>query len=259
MIIRLLKNEKNSLINQISQKEEILKSLPNGNLLCVKNGKYIKWFMSNGINPIYISKKNRQLAEELALKKYYMLQLEILLEKLNLIESYMEYIEQLNNQAEVLLLESTGYKELLNPYFDAHSDPVQEWLKGDYRRSNAHLENLIHSTLSGQLVRSKSEAMIANTLYFYKIPFIYERGIYLNDILFFPDFTILHPKTNKIIYWEHFGLMSNPSYCDNAYHKLKVYANHSIIPTINLITTFETTDHPLDSTEIERLIQVHFL
>ena len=216
MIIRLLKNEKNSLINQISQKEEILKSLPNGNLLCVKNGKYIKWFMSNGINPIYISKKNRQLAEELALKKYYMLQLEILLEKLNLIESYMEYIEQLNNQAEVLLLESTGYKELLNPYFDAHSDPVQEWLKGDYRKSNAHLENLIHSTLSGQLVRSKSEAMIANTLYFYKIPFIYERGIYLNDILFFPDFTILHPKTNKIIYWEHFGLMSNPSYCDNA-------------------------------------------
>ena len=113
--------------------------------------------------------------------------------------------------------------------------------------------------MSGQKVRSKSEVIIANTLYINKIPYRYECGIHLEDILLFPDFTILHPKTMELFYWEHFGMMNNNAYSENAFNKLKIYGNHGIIPSINLITTYETQYYPIDSEKINQLINEYFL
>ena len=74
-----------------------------------------------------------------------------------------------------------------------------------------------------------------------------------------PDFTIRHPKTGEFYYWEHFGLMDDPAYSKNAYSKLQFYASCNIIPSIQLITTFETKDIPLSSEMIESLIEYYFL
>ena len=41
--------------------------------------------------------------------------------------------------------------------------------------------------------------------------------------------------------------MENETYRENAYNKLKLYGQNGIIPSINLITTFETKSHPIDS------------
>ncbi len=93
------------------------------------------------------SKKNREFAEKLALKKYY------------------EY--KLNETEQEL--------KALNAYLKYHRDGPEE-----------------------SIVLKFVE---------YGIPFRYEAALRLDDKVYYPDFTIRHRETGKIIYWEHFGLM----------------------------------------------------
>ena len=73
------------------------------------------------------------------------------------------------------------------------------------------------------------------------------------------DFTIRHPITGEMVYWEHFGLMDEEEYRNSVYKKLKLYCDNGIIPSINLITTYETKQHPLDANHVEAIIKEYFL
>lgn len=75
----------------------------------------------------------------------------------------------------------------------------------------------------------------------------------------YPDFTIRHPITGEMVYWEHFGLMDEEAYRNSVYKKLKLYCDNGIIPSINLITTYETKQHPLDANHVEAIIKEYFL
>ncbi len=132
-------------------------------------------------------------------------------------------------------------------------------MKSSYPKNENHIENLIHKTYSGNLVRSKSEALIDMFLYKNRIPFRYECPLKLGDVYVYPDFTIRHPRTGEFFYWEHFGMMDDLNYSKNAYSKLQLYTSHGIIPTIQLITTYETKKHPLDAEMVERIVEQYFL
>lgn len=150
------------------------------------------------------------------------------------------------------------YKALLVPYFTPQSQEVSEWMNASYERNPKHPELLIHKSSSGNLVRSKSESLIDTFLFLNKIPFRYECALQLGEITLFPDFTIRHPKTGAIFYWEHFGLMDNPTYSQNVFSKLQLYASHGIIPSIQLITTYETKENPINADIIEKIITYYF-
>lgn len=109
------------------------------------------------------------------------------------------------------------------------------------------------------LSQSSYQTVIAQALFMHKIPFRYECALKLENSTYYPDFTIRHPETGEYFYWEHFGLMDTPGYSKNAFQKLNIYCQHNIIPTINLITTYETKEHPLTSQNIENLIQEYFV
>lgn len=96
-------------------------------------------------------------------------------------------------------------------------------------------------------------------LHINKIPFRYECSLQLGDVTIFPDFTIRHPKTGEIYYWEHFGLMDNPTYCKNSISKLQLYASQGIVPSIQLITTYETKENPLSAELVGKIIQHYYL
>ena len=96
-------------------------------------------------------------------------------------------------------------------------------------------------------------------LYAYNIPYRYECALHLGDSLLYPDFTIMHPRTYKLYYWEHFGLMDNSGYAQNTYSKLQLYTAHGIVPSIQLITTFETKEHPINIDTISKIIEHYFL
>lgn len=133
------------------------------------------------------------------------------------------------------------------------------WANSPYETNPTHKENLIHKTASGHLVRSKSEALIDTFLSKHTIPFRYECLLPLNGVSVYPDFTIRHPRTGEFFYWEHFGRMDDPAYSQKACSKLQAYTSNGILPSVHLITTYETKEHPLTSDLIERIIQYYFL
>lgn len=79
-----------------------------------------------------------------------------------------------------------------------------------------HPENLRYETEQGDLVRSKSEVIIANILYQHRkdILYKYERPLEVmsdgKERNIYPDFTILNIHTGKVTYWEHAGRMDVP-------------------------------------------------
>ena len=251
--------KKSPAIDQkINEIQNQLKCLPEGKLAIAHNGKNTKWYQSDGQNRKYIPKSNRTLAEQLALRKYLSLVLEELLQEKTAISFYDRHSSIESKSALLLQDSSLGYSELLSPYFQVPPSHTA-WLQENYDRSSRNPENLIYKTVNGILVRSKSEALIAMLLYTNKIPFRYECALTLGDIKFYPDFTILHPKTDRIFYWEHFGLMDSPGYRQNIFFKQQVYATHGILPTIQLLTTYESQMHPLNTELVEKMIQYYFL
>ena len=95
-------------------------------------------------------------------------------------------------------------------------------------------------------------------LYTNKVPFRYECALQLGETIIYPDFTIKHPKTGQIYYWEHFGRMDDPAYYHKPFHKLQLYTMHEIVPSIQLITTYETKKHPLSIEEVDDIIRKNF-
>lgn len=148
---------------------------------------------------------------------------------------------------------------MLSPYFTPKSQKLAEWAQAPYQRNTKNPEHLIHKTISGEYVRSKSEVMIATVLYMNKIPFRYECILQLGSNIRFPDFTIRHPQTGEIFYWEHLGLIDKPEYRQDTWERLDLYISHGIIPTKNLILTYETAEYPLSITQVEKLVTEYFL
>jgi len=242
---------------QLQNIQRQLQDLPSGNLICARNGKQYKWYKHTGQSNIYLPKKDRQLAEQLALKKYLNLLSEDLSHEKRAIEFYLSHHSTSNHSEE--LLNHPEYKILLEKHFTPLSLELSDWMKAPYNTNPNHPEHLLHKSSSGNLVRSKSESIIDMLLYLNKIPFRYECALQLGDIIFYPDFTIRHPQTGDTYYWEHFGLMDNPDYAQNTFAKLQHYTAHGIIPSLQLITTYETKEHPLSPDAVEKIITQFFL
>ena len=257
-IYNKLIEQQHSLENQIAVLEQEISNLPEGKLIYTSNGKYFKCYQSDGHTKQYISKENRTLAEKLALKKLLLLQLETLRQEKSAIDSYLRHANPNPHQKEISYINSPAYQKLVAPHHKLFNEEQEIWMKSPYIKNPTHPENLIHKTTSGIRVRSKSEAIIDTILCKYQIPFRYEALLDLGDVSYYPDFTILHPRTNQIIYWENFGMMDNPTYAQGTAEKLTNYILHGILPSHQLICTYETKEHPLSFDLVEKMVE-HYL
>ena len=116
--------------------------------------------------------------------------------------------------------------------------------------------SLIHKTLKGELVRSKSEVIIANMLYESGVTYEYEKELLLGaDGVRIPDFTIDDAETGILFYWEHCGMMSDGYYRKRWEEKKAVYAKHGIIEGDNLIVSYDDLNGSIDSMAIKKLIE----
>ncbi|MCQ4635121.1 hypothetical protein NE619_00035 [Anaerovorax odorimutans] len=136
---------------------------------------------------------------------------------------------------------------------------LKGWAKEPYDRYMGHPQGLIHETSTGLNVRSKAESMIADALTLLGIPFRYEQMLLINGKSYAPDFTILHPKTRRLFYWEHMGKMDQPDYVLDNGQKIMDYRQAGIRAGDNLILTFEDKRHPLTMREIQDTIALHLL
>jgi len=121
-----------------------------------------------------------------------------------------------------------------------------------------HPERLIHRTRKGDLVRSKSEVIIANVLIDLGISYKYEEPLYSeSDPKDFrlPDFTIKYE--GEEFYWEHLGMIEDPEYKKEWERKKKWYEENHYID--KLIVSKDKPDGGIDSKEIERLAKEKIL
>ena len=251
--------ESKRLENEINNLNREIKKLPEGKLVCTKNDTTFKWYVSIDNQLEYIPKKKRAYAEKLAVKRHLLTELDKLSKELQAIKYYLKHSPKELYDVSSQLLFRPGYRDLLLPYFTPTNQIIDKWMNEPYEQNPKYPEQLTIKTTSGKMVRSKSEAFIDMMLYANKIPFRYECALDLGGTTYYPDFTIMHPKSGEIFYWEHFGMMDDPIYAGQAFSKLHTYSRYGIIPSINLITTYETGDNPLDLDAVQKIIEQYFL
>jgi hypothetical protein len=122
-------------------------------------------------------------------------------------------------------------------------------------------EYLIHRTARGEMVRSKSEVIIANALAAKGVDYVYERPLTIEGQTKYPDFTIEDMESGQTLYWEHCGMLHMPSYRRRWEEKLVWYRSHDIFPHREgsgangiLIITRDEANGSIDSANITKLI-----
>ena len=146
---------------------------------------------------------------------------------------------------------STAFSEVARRFTCLFENPeIVEYKKKYYE------QNLIHKTRRGELVRSKSEVIIANELDHAGIPYEYEKELVLeNDGMRIPDFTIEDAETGKCFYWEHCGMLGDAEYARRWEEKKKLYVQHGIVEDVNLIVSKDDLNGGIDSAAISVLIK----
>ena len=243
---------------ELQQIEEMEKGSPAGELICTRNSGRYKWYLKTRNQSIYLPKRERKLAQELAQKKYHQLRRTDLKRELSACQKYIHMAEANENLSENIM-KHAEYERLLDGQYELMSKELEDWVKEAYEKNTGYPENLIVKGTQGKMLRSKSEAIIDRMLYSAGIPFRYEDKLVFENMVLYPDFTIRHPLTGKFFYWEHFGLMDDYDYVNRACQKIKIYCDNGIIPSVNLILTYETKDHPLPIDQVEMLIKEYFM
>ena len=197
------------------------------------------------------------LAEKLAEKNYIQTLIAIKTKQAKAMEQFIELYPACYTDFDLSTV-SEGDRELLKRKNSAWVKATEEWQKQYFEQKHDYPEQLKVPTKAGIMVRSKSEAMIANSLFDNHIPFHYEIEWKIGDVRINPDFTILHPGNHQIYIWEHFGMMNNKKYIQNTRQKLNTYLDNEIIPLVNLITTYEDNANPLDIKRVCFEIHHHF-
>lgn len=260
-----------------------LKELPDNTLFTkLEHGKPRLYTYSNG-KPLYLSQNSFPVFAEIATGKI----LRFLLEQLSVNISSLENLSseytplpemfQLENISPALrdlrysikgaVAESSWNDQLLR-YLQEEFLPAQQgriterdiyiWRSIKYEGNPYRPEQKIHQTPGGIYVRSKSELLIATHLEYMDIPYRYEAPLFLEGNIVYPDFTILRPADNKLIYWEHMGMLDDFDYAQKASMKLMQYFQCNIRPYDNLITTYDDNG-TIDMAHIEQITNTMLL
>lgn len=151
-------------------------------------------------------------------------------------------------------------KRLVTPIIPSNEEYIKLWLNDNPSSGNPHYDERLYETDAGEMVRSKSEKIIADILYKSKIPYQYEPKLSLkNGLYVYPDFVVLNVKRRKTIYWEHLGMISDGEYATKALQKLSEYERNGYKLGEDIILSMESYSTPLNIKQIERMIQDYLL
>ena len=152
-----------------------------------------------------------------------------------------------------------GRRALVTPIREPDEEFIATWQHLPYTGKPFEINAPEFFTSTGVRVRSKSEVIIAEALNRAGIPFRYEYPTSIKGWgTLYPDFTCLNTTSREEIIWEHFGLMGDPDYTENAIQKISHYAASGYILGKNLIVTFESGNTPLSVKQVQAYIKAFF-
>lgn len=209
----------------------------------------------------YINAKNLKRAKALAEKDYYQKLVKQAQKELNGIERMVKIID--NNASiykgkafyaeEIYDSLNDGRRSLVSSAFIGDEEYAEKWQAKVYPTNPYKPEEKIYPTTKGDMVRSKSEALLANMYYRLGIPYRYEAEIKLEDgKRAYPDFTLLDISNRQEIYHEHLGRLDEDKYCLRNLCKIEDYRKVGIFVGKNLLITHEITGCPLNLQEVEK-------
>ena len=189
-----------------------------------------------------------------------------------LLSREMLYTALTRHIQKVIIFHQGDFRELQRFSRDEASEVVQRMTNlfrpsrpVEVRVSNQSVfldSNLVYRTEGGELVRSKSEWIIADKLHAAGIDYQYEQPLLLAGIERFPDFTIVDDDSGSTWYWEHNGMLSDREYLRRWERKLVAYREQGILPLEEgggkhgtLLVTRERTGSGLDAGQIQSNIR----
>lgn len=207
----------------------------------------------------YIKKENSSLANQLAMKYYY-INIKSLVEKqLQALKKFVNNypVEKIDDVYEKMCPER---KRLCTPIGQGVKVLLKQWMEEYYEPATMYSDKLKFVTEQGEKVRSKSELIIANLLYQYRDDILYKYEQPLEIVyegkkeIIYPDFKIINIHTGKIKYFEHAGRMDDFKYANRFVEKMNKYVANDLLPGRDVVWSFETQAIPLDISIIKQLI-----
>ena len=254
-----LKKRQEELNILLTKKLRAIKNAPEGHLRIAQahKGKKIQYFhitKAGDTKGTYIPHNQHLLAKRLAQKQYDKKLIKVLRGQ---IAALGKFIEKSEKKIEKLYKElCPSRRKLVTPATLPDEQYIAAWKSVQWEGHSFSPDQHTYTTARGEVVRSKSEVIIADTLARHKVPYRYEFPLELkNGNTIHPDFLCLNVRTRKEFYWEHFGLMDSPDYMEATLQKLKAYNENGILPGKNLIFTMESASCPLNTRQVENLIR----
>lgn len=258
-----LKEIHSALQDHLEDLKKEIDQLPEGSLLIYdKRGKryYCQRFRAAGNQ-----KKERrpsinndpELILALVRKKYVQTAIDSVKGDIAAMENMISVFEPVGEEA---VMESfcRKYPELTKGLFYGRIDP-EKWATEFTPQEGFYEEDLKSTSVQGERMRSGGEMYISSRLDHFGIPYRYEAKLNIPDVDYAPDFTILRPRDQKIIYWEHFGMVNDMPYVSKNINKVSDYIDYGIRPWDNLIMTYNNERGGYDGRLIEALIKVWLL
>ena len=207
----------------------------------------------------YVKEKDIDKVKSIVQRDYYNALLDNLLTVRYRIERFTK-IYDIGSIARVYDDLSEARKVLVTPLIPSDEEYITDWRARIVGGANTFPEEGKYLTARGELVRSKSEKILADMFEKFNIPYIYEPQIVLpNGKCLYPDFALLNVRTRKTIYWEHFGLIVDGEYSRHALLKINQFDKIGIEVGKELVITMESDDIPLDIKQIEKKIKEYLL
>lgn len=256
-------NEYEKISKQLNEMESIKRAIedkkpkyPEGNLrVCsVNNGKPLYFWIKKDGGRTYLKTSEHETAVTLAQKDYERKLMKELTKQINTTKRFLKNCDN-SNLINIYANANTARKQLINPYFITDKEFIAKWYESIPANTNTYPFEHKIMTERGELVRSKSEKILADKLFHKNIPYVYESEIALPYGRICPDFTVLNVRTRKTIYIEHFGMIDDIEYVKNSLaKKIAKYQDNNLIMGVDWIATFEGADFPFDGKAFDNII-----
>lgn len=263
-LIPQLEDRQKALGQLIKLKESQKKANLSGKIRVVRKRKAVQFYHiteKGDKEGKYLPRKQDDFARELLQQEYDEKAVLSAKKELTLLKKLVTFYSKSSLDALNIKFSRTKRKQI-EPVLLTNEEYAVKWQNTPYNRKIFYENSTEYFTSKNERVRSKSELIIANTLAQNNVPYRYEFPVDLKTengwTTVHPDFYCLNINNRKEICWEHLGMMDNPDYAVQATAKLNAYIQSGWIPGKNLIVTIETSENPLQTKTLRKLISAYF-